>query len=86
MGRHMDPPPFPVVEEEPTFRQTIAAFRSTDWRNFALATGLSLPYGYFAGTSLSSRAPAPLRAPPQAYANTPRAHVPDFLLIQAAQS
>lgn len=30
-------------------RKQIASFRSSDWKNLAIASGASAPFGYFAG-------------------------------------
>jgi NADH-ubiquinone oxidoreductase complex I, 21 kDa subunit len=49
MGYPITPPPYPVVEREPTVSQLFAAFRRGDWVNVALATGVSAPFGYYAG-------------------------------------
>jgi hypothetical protein len=49
MGYPITPPPYPVVEHEPTVSQIFAAFRRGDWANVALASAVSAPFGYFAG-------------------------------------
>lgn len=49
MGYPTNPPPFPVVDREPSLRKTLASFRSGDWSNVALAVGASVPLGYYAG-------------------------------------
>lgn len=45
----MNPPPFPVVDREPSVSKIVSAFRTSDWRNLALSTGLSAPFGYIVG-------------------------------------
>lgn len=45
-----NPPKNPVVEREPSFGKVFSAFRAKDWQHVALATGLSMPFGWWAGT------------------------------------
>jgi hypothetical protein len=49
MGFPITPPPYPVVEREPSMSQVLASFRRGDWANVVLATGVSAPFGYYAG-------------------------------------
>lgn len=41
----------PIIDPSPTPSKILKNFRSSDWRNAALATAVSLPYGYWAGMS-----------------------------------
>ncbi len=50
MGRPTDPPTFPVIDDDPAAGKVFQSFRGSDWRNFALTTGFSIPFGYWAGT------------------------------------
>lgn len=51
MNYPSNPPPYPIVNRDPTFGEVFSALRSRDWQIFALATGLSIPFGYWAGKS-----------------------------------
>jgi NADH-ubiquinone oxidoreductase complex I, 21 kDa subunit len=49
MGFPITPPPYPVVEREPSMSQVLTSFRRGDWANVVVATGVSAPFGYYAG-------------------------------------
>jgi NADH-ubiquinone oxidoreductase complex I, 21 kDa subunit len=49
MGYPTNPPPYPVLDREPSVAKTIAAFRRSDWTTIAAAVGASAPFGYVVG-------------------------------------
>lgn len=50
MGYPINKPEHPVIDRDPPVSKIFAAFRAQDWSNVALLTGVSLPFGYIAGT------------------------------------
>lgn len=44
-------PKYPVVDAKPGFKKVVNNFSGKDYQTMALTTVLSMPFGYFAGTS-----------------------------------
>ncbi|CDF33888.1 NADH-ubiquinone oxidoreductase [Chondrus crispus] len=51
----INPPTHQVITRDPSFGQVMSAFRAGDWQNLALATGISMPFGYWAGRPIVMR-------------------------------
>lgn len=49
MVQILNDPKFPVIDDRPTARKVVNAFRPVDWRNLVLATVVTMPLGYAAG-------------------------------------
>lgn len=49
MGYPLNPPPYPVIEKDPSMKQILLGFRKRDWGIVALSAGVSAPYGYMIG-------------------------------------
>ena len=56
MGFPTNKPDYPVINQEPGIKETIAGFRTRDWATIVGSTVLSLPFGYYAGMLFSSAA------------------------------
>ncbi|CAN8076929.1 unnamed protein product [Agarophyton chilense] len=55
MAHPINDPTFPVIDSDPSFGKVMSSLRARDWQNAALATFVSLPFGYAAGRPVVMR-------------------------------
>eukprot|EP00001_Collodictyon_triciliatum_P146098 25563_1 len=51
MGVSFQEPKYPVIDPKPGFKRVVNNFSTQDYQKIGISIALSMPFGYFAGTS-----------------------------------